>query len=402
MGKYTLKEQRTTYMVTLRNDIVLKQFRKEDHKGCFNQLGAGRLFSAKLWDVWGARFLFDLCLPFLFGLYDIFIPLKYTFKLATYKRRVYPLNRLYLHHERRLMALSKSAGLQKGDDVWFHNPFDFITVPDTYKTRTALDYITVGEIWKAAIQSVILHVETIMELGYDKYFLSFRAYEWCITDFALRHVPLNADLTYSSICDRMAIMYDHLPHENKTMVQHGAMHFHNLADSESNTFSWQEDLGAYIWNSLYKSSPKTVYCYTEDDKTALSRSVIANEPDYVIMGYGFKPSFKPKKKSVLIVGNPTLFLKEEGRIIKELQGLDVEIYLKNHPAEVNSKYDSLRSEYSFTFIEGLDTRLPAVNMVVSYDSTLAYEYASVGAKVLYYGHFEISNIREIVVKELGL
>ena len=69
---------------------------------------------------------------------------------------------------------------------------------------------------------------------------------------------------------------------------------------------------------------------------------------------------------------------------------------------MNSKYDSLRSEYKFTFIEGLDTRLPAVELLVSYDSTLAYEYASVGAKVLYYGHFEIENIRNIVIKELGL
>ena len=401
-GKYSLKEQRITYLITLRNDMVLKQFRKEDHKSCFNQLGAGRVFPANLWDKAGFRLLFSIGLPFVMFITDVLSPLKYSIKLVFHKRRSYALKRLYLHHERRLLALSKSAGIQKKDDVWFHNPFDFIKLPDTYKSVTALDFITLSEVWKSAFNAVVLHVETVLSLGYDKYFLSYRSYEWCIADFALRHVPLNTELTYSSICDRMAILYDHLPHKNKTMIQHGAMHFHNLSDKNNPNFSWQEDIRAYIWCSLYRSSPSAVYCYTDDDKIALSRSVIANNPKYVVMGYGFKTSFTPEKKSVLIIGNPTLFLNEESLIIKELQGLDIGLFLKNHPAEVNSKYDSLRNEYDFTFIEGLDTRLPAVDLLISYDSTLAYEYASVGAKVLYYGCFDINNIRSIVIKELGL
>ena len=97
-----------------------------------------------------------------------------------------------------------------------------------------------------------------------------------------------------------------------------------------------------------------------------------------------------------------MFIKYEGQIIKELQGLDIELYLKNHPAEVNSKYDSLRNQFNFNFIEGKDTRFPDVDLLISYDSTLAYEYASVGAKVLYYGHFDINNIRNIVIDELSL
>lgn len=397
---FSLKKQRDVFLQTLRNDIVLKQFRKEDHKNCFNQLGAGRLFSEGLWDSSLFRLMFSIGLPPMFLFSDVFVPLKYSFRKIFHKRKKYQLNRLYLHQEKRLLTLSKSAGIQSTDDVWFQNPFDTMTLPKEYKTLSALDFISFAEIWKAVWQAIILHVTTIITLGYDKYFLSFRAYEWCIADFALRHIPLDVNMTFSCICDRMAILYDHLPHANKTMIQHGVMHFHNL--TESSSFSWQEDLGAYIWKSLYKSSPTTVYCFTEDDIIALSRSVIANQPKFIIMGYGFKPSFKPEKKSVLIVGNPTLFIKYEGQIIKELQGLDIELYLKNHPAEVNSKYDSLRNQFNFNFIEGKDTRFPDVDLLISYDSTLAYEYASVGAKVLYYGHFDINNIRNIVIDELSL
>lgn len=398
---YSLKAQRTTYMVTMRNDIVLKQYPKNLHKTAFDQYGAGNKVFKQWWNFTLFRFTLDLCLPLVMLLGDLYYPFKYSVKLLTHKRNYYSLKRLYLHHERRLLALSKNAKIQNDDDVWFHNPFDFICLDESYKTLCALDFVTFGEIWKSEWQALLLHLKTIFTLGYDKYLLSLRAYEWCLTDFALRHVPLSVNLTYSSICDRMAILYDNLPHKQKTMIQHGTMHFHNV-DKSSPYFTWQKDMNAYTWNSLYKSSPSTVYCYTKDDEIALKRSVIANTPRFVHMGYGFKPSFKPAKKSLLIVGNPSYNLKNERQILDQLQSLDILIYLKNHPAEPNELYEELRKQYQFEFIKGLDNNLPEVNLVISYDSTLAYEYASIGTIVLYYGHFDINNIRDIVVKEMNI
>ncbi|AVM58664.1 hypothetical protein C3V43_13635 [Bacteroides heparinolyticus] len=384
------------------NDIELKTGRQDEQIKHFNQLGASRRKIFKhLWKSTFFRLVFNICLPVIMIVSDFVFPIKNSICFLGHKQKKYPLKRLYLHHERRLLALSKTAGIQREDDVWFHNPFDFITLPAEYKSVCALDYVSMGEIWKSAGQAVILHIKTVISLGYDKYLLSFRAYEWCLTDFALRHIPLDVNMTFSCICDRMAILYDKLPHENKTMIQHGTMHFHNLV-LEASHFVWQEDLGAYIWKSLYKSSPSTIYCYTKDDEIALSHSVIANNPKYIHMGYGFKPSFKPEKKSLLIVGQPALFFDNEREIIRQLQGLDVIIYLKNHPAETNASYYDLRKEFDFTFIEGLNTHLPAVDLLISYESTLAYEYASVGTKILYYGLFEINYIRNLVVKELGL
>ena len=402
MAVYRLKDQRDTYIITLQNDVELKTARQDEQIKYFNQLGAGRRKIFKhLWKSTLFRLIFNMFLPVIMLISDIAFPVKNSISLLGHERKKYPIKRLYLHHERRLLALSKSAGLQREDDVWFHNPFDFITLPAEYKSVCALDYVTMAEVWKSAWQSFLLHFKTVFSLGYDKYLLSFRAYEWCLTDFALRHIPLDVEMTYSSICDRMAILYDRLPHTRKTMIQHGTMHFHNLV-LEASHYIWQDDLGAYIWKSLYKSSPTTVYCYTKDDEIALSRSVIANHPQYIHMGYGFKTAFKPEKKSLLIVGQPSLFIDKEREIIKNLQGLDIIIYLKNHPAESSALYDGLRGEFRFTFIEGLDTKLPEVDLLISYDSTLAYEYASIGTKVLYYGHFDIDNIREVVIKDLVL
>ena len=402
MDEYSLKAQRETYIVTIKNDVELKTARQDEQIKHFNQLGAGRRKGFKpFWGYIAFRFVVNLALPLIMLITDVLFPIKYSIKLLFHKRKAYHFKRLYLHHERRLLALSKSAGIQRDDDVWFHNPFDFIKLPDAYKSLCALDYVNYLEIWECAWQAIILHIEVVYKLGYDKYMLTLRAFDWCMADFALRHVPLDVDMTFSSICDRMAILYDRLPHSQKTMVQHGTMHFHNVVLDASH-YVWQDDLGAYIWKSLYKSSPTTVYCYTKDDEIALSRSVIANHPKYIHMGYGFKTAFKPEKKSLLIVGQPSLFFETEKQIIKQLQGLDIIVYLKNHPAESNALYKELRQEFDFRFIQGLDTRLPAVELLISYDSTLAYEYASVGTKVLYYGHFEIKDIRNTVIKELEL
>lgn len=258
-----------------------------------------------------------------------------------------------------------------------------------------LDFVTFGDVMKCALQSVLLHIKVIREYGYNMYFLSYKAFEWCMADYAIRHIPEDAELVFSFICDRYSVMIDKSPHKNKSLIQHGTMHFKNKS-LEIPYLVFEEDKGFYIWTSLYKCSPSKVYCYTETDEWALSNSVIANNPQYIHIGYGFKPSFAPSKKSVLIVSNFYIFAPKEEQILIQLQDLDVEIYLKNHPSHADSLYDDMRSKYNFTFIAGYSTSYPAVDILISYDSTLACEYASIGTKVLYYGHFDIANVRNVV------
>ena len=96
----------------------------------------------------------------------------------------------------------------------------------------------------------------------------------------------------------------------------------------------------------------------------------------------------------------TLFADKEKEIIKDLQELDIAVYLKNHPSIANEKYDVLRKEFNFNFLEGVGAELPDVDLVFSYDSTLAYEYASIGTEVLYYNNFDMKDVKRIVEKKL--
>ena len=399
MQHYSLKKQRSNFVLTLRNDAVLNAYPKGQNI-LFDQVAAGKKAFKKLWENPVFRFLFSIILPFVILFADLLLTFKYIFKFLIHKKKVLKTKRFFIGHDRRLYTLSEKFGLQKKGDVWIAFLNEPFSISDDKETAVIWDFVTLDEILKSYIQSIIIHVITPYSLGYKYLFLSYKSYEWFLLDFALRHIPTDSELVYSYICDRNAILIDNLPHPNKVLIQHGTMHFGNKTH-EIPYLEWHPEKGFYIWNSLYQSSPSKVYCFTETDKWALSNSVIHNKPEYICTGYGFKPAFKPKKKSILIVANYYIFSKVEECLLKQLQDLDIEVYLKNHPSHSDSLYDEMKSKYRFNYIKGLDTSLPNVDLLISYDSTLAYEYASIGTKVLYYGHFEISDIKNIVKNYLG-
>lgn len=396
MSKYSFNEQRATFYESLRCDGIIKiQFQ---HYNWFDQLGVVGKISISIWDNIAVRFLFCVGLPFLILLSDFYFLFKYIVQILSPKTKI-TYNRLFVCKDRHLYLISNRIGLLSNEDVWFKSPFDTFEIPYDAKQVKTSDYATIKDVLRSFVQAIIIHISTICYFGYNYYLLSLKAFDWCMMDLALRHIPESVDLYYCNICDRVAIMIDKLPNKGKIMVQHGTMHFFNNLNSNPN-MTWQEDKRFWIWNSLYKNSPSKVYCFTKDDEIALKRSVIANDPEFIHIGYDFRPAFKPNKFSVLIIGMYTLFADKEKEIIKDLQGLDIDVYLKNHPSIDNGKYDVFRKEYNFIFLEGVGAKLPDVNLVISYDSTLALEYASIGTKVLYYGHFEIDDIKRIVTKEM--
>lgn len=394
MSKYSYRKQRITFYETLRCDSILKyQFR---HYQYFDQLGAIGKISIGFWDNVIFRLFFNVGLPFLMFLGDFYFLFKYIYKILPYRKKL-SFKRIFVCKERHLYLIANRIGLLSKEDVWFFSPFDTFDLPYEAKQVTIADYATIKDVFRSFIQSIIIHLYAVYQFGYDHYLLSLKAFDWCMMDMALRHIPEDVDLYFCNICDRVAIMIDKLPNRNKMMIQHGTMHFFNNTIS-SPYMTWQEDKGFWIWKFLYKNSPTKVYCFTKDDEIALKRSVIANTPVFIHIGYDFHPAFKPNKFSILIIGMYTLLGDKEEQIIKNMQGVDIELYLKNHPSIEDEKYDELRNKYDFIFLEGVGSKLPDVDLVISYDSTLALEYTSIGTKVLYYGHFNIIDIRSIVLE----
>lgn len=398
-NRYTMKMQRDVYMLTLENDIILYSQRDKGIK--YNQLAAGRKAFKKRWDNTMFRVLFNIALPVVMFAMDITLLLRFSWCICGRKRVEVNEKRFFIGHRRILYSISKRANILKDQDVWIRLLDDTYVLPEAVKQVSIEDIVTYSEVLKSWVQSIFIHARTIIELGYDKYFLSLKSFLWCMEDYALRHLPSDSEILYEDICDRNAILFDRLPFAKKVMVQHGTMHY-GSAKKDNPYMTFYSDKGFYVWNSLYKSSPDLVYCFTKDDEWALKTSIIANDPMFIYVGYGFQPTYKPDKKSVLLVGNYYLYKDKEEYIIKNLQELDIIIYLKNHPSHPDSIYDELRNRYNFQFIKGVETHYPAVDLLISYNSTLAFEYASIGTKVLYYGQFDEDNIREKVKSLFGM
>ena len=87
------------------------------------------------------------------------------------------------------------------------------------------------------------------------------------------------------------------------------------------------------------------------------------------------------KHSVLLIGCSMLFADKETEIIeKYAQKDDVVLYIKPHPSFTTGIYWNLKEKYNFIFIE--DKKFfPDVDQVISYESTLAYEYQLCGKEV---------------------
>lgn len=389
-------EQIRTFMFTMRNDLIRKGIHDNSPKIMFDQIGAGRKLFKNKWDSLSVRVVFNFALPILMLSSHAYLLFYSFYKIITSRRSMtFKFSRLFVGLEPKLYEITKRANISNEKDVWFQTPFDSYQLPEGRPIITAFDLISFNDVIRSLSQSIVVHIWTIISLGYDKYFLSYNSFNWFITDCALRKIPKEVEIFYDYIYDRMAILCDKLPFEKKNMVQHGTMFLYHV-DKSSPYFDWQDDMGFYVPNNCYKSSPTTVYCFTEKDEVALLRTVISNKPTFIYVGYGFKPTFKPFRKSLLIVGEFNKYGNKEKIVLEGLVGLEIEIYLKNHPTISDSVYNDMKKRYIFNLISSKSSEFPDVDLLISYESTLAYQYESVGTQVLFYDDIDLSKIREIV------
>lgn len=396
--RYKLKDQRNIYLKTIENDILLYSS-KESVK--LDQFHVGRKIFGKYWDSIVFRLVINICLPVLSIILNLYYFIKFFFLSLkpAYKGRI---SRLFVSNDRLLYKRSLYAGLQNKGDCWLKSPFDDYDIPNAegiVKIGVA-DLLTCRDVCLTFLQTVLAHILVVKQYGYDKYLLSFNACKWFIVDFSLRHIPYDVEIIYSNLIDRNAILYDNLPHSKKSIIQHGSLYYiHNHYEEKFYEIQ-TENHKIYVRKNTYKSAPSTVYYLSENDKIAFVESVIRNIPNYIFIGYGFQPTEKPQRKSVLIIGNYTLFSNQEEAVLSQLQNTDMDIYLKNHPTLSDDCYNIFKEKYKFQYIEGRSERFPDVDIVISHESTLAFEYESIGTKVLYYENIDMQRVADEVLYHL--
>lgn len=243
--------------------------------------------------------------------------------------------------------------LKRNNSVSFENNF------------TIYDLLSYSEILKIYFYSIYIPFNYRKNVEKKEHILqSYTSFEWLCVWFALENIKPKK-IWFGNHCDRWAVLVDNIC-KNNTLIQHG------IEDGSLNppvklvnvkrAFFFNSDQSRYFDEFILKS----VY---ELNILPPSIKLIDNISDNVY--------------SIMIIGNALVHGQLEEKIIRELQNLNMVVFLKPHPNQPLDFYNNLKNIVNFIVIDQKE-HFPKVDLVVGYNSTLALEYSLVGIEVLYY------------------
>lgn len=335
-----------------------------------------------------------ILMPFIFGgklLKSIIAKRKYPYNGKTYKRY------FLLCMNEALPRIVKNAGIATSDSAWIVREEQYspdINYVSYYR------YLNLKDLFFLYFVSLVAYYKSILQYGIQVSVLAVEAYDFLLKYCSCSRFSVDSDYYFCNHMDRNAVLIDHLPQYNKHLIQHGTLIMRNLRPGLSrDDMVCNSEKTIWTYNVPYKyNSIKKVYCFSEKEYIALCMSILHNSPNYKVVGYSLKTTpIDDARKSVMIIGYFSNYADKEEQLISRLQKYEVKVFLKNHPCQARKWYDDMINKYEFEFIDG--PYFPAVNYVISYESTLALEYESVGSTVFYYDEYTIDQIVEKIIME---
>jgi len=334
----------------------------------------------------------------LFVVYNLFILFKAMFcNWMTEKKKV----------EGDVLLLSNKYILKRPDVAKALNIYKYILLPfdkapkALCKTQiyTVFSLTTIKDIFTSFINTLSCFIPVIKQFGYDNSIYMLDAFRWFLCFEALKKLPEATKIYTCNQRDRWAILVDNLPLAQINLIQHGTNF--RLDEPPADLIShYRYDPQYDYW---YGEAPQklsnfhTLYAYTEKDANAIIKGEHTSTPRVKIIGHGLTlENTNDTRFSVLIIGCSSIYLKNEEKIIENLQNTDINIIIKPHPTLGSRDYKHLKNKYTFTIAH--DYQYPKVDVVISYESTLAYQYENLGVKVLLCSRIDIDNIRKIILQ----
>ena len=207
----------------------------------------------------------------------------------------------------------------------------------------------------------------LIKKKYNKRDFLFRAYssfEYFLCFIYIKKNDKSNKYYFDALYDRWAYLFGDIPHETH-FIQHGVIND----------------------KVKFKRIGKVNYAYyiNEKQKNICEKILFKNIPvafyrKNTNLG-GVSKLLNNGKKNILLICNIAFFDKEK-EIIKDLSNININLYVKPHPTNSHHPYENLMLLNNFILLQKND--LPKVDFVISYFSTLAIEYESIGVEVLMY------------------
>lgn len=272
----------------------------------------------------------------------------------------------------------------------------------SHKSIKILSLISIKDILSSLISSLISYILICKQYGCFYMLCSLNAFSWLLYWHACQYIPSKSSIYFIDHKDRWAFLVDHTKCINKTLIQHGT----EIAKCPkeyallSNYLPLNDKKVEWTQNVPNKLKTLTrVISFSSDEASALKQAILDCNPEFVVSGYDFKTdALDSEKFSILIIAHRGVYFEIEKKIIEKCQNIPVVLYVKNHPTQSNDSYFNLLNKYKFIFLT--EQKFPHVNLVISYDSTLANEYKSVGIEVIYHTEHSIEEIVDIIKARL--
>ena len=298
-------------------------------------------------------------------------------------------------------SINSRVNRHVGDACWIMNCYNNFRRYDIISGNyvSCIQLINIKDVFAVTFEVLIVYVLLMQKYGAFYMLESFNALQWFLLYRACRQIPATSHIFFINHKDRWAYLEDKLECVHKTLIQHGTERIY--CSKEEAERRGLIPVGCYFVHNIpnrYHTLNKII-TLSEQENEALKKSILDCHPSFVVGGYGFETySLNSKRFSVLIICHSGLYIDKEVEIIKALKDFDIDLYVKNHPTQTNEGYERLEKSCRFTLISG--QKFPHVNLVITYDSTLAHEYQSVGVEVLYHTFISTEQIKKIIKNRL--
>lgn len=229
--------------------------------------------------------------------------------------------------------------------------------------------LTINNVWSAFLLSLRMTFFIRWKYGKrDCMFRSYSSFEYFLCYYFFSKVNKSNAVYYISINDRWTYIFGQL--KCKTVfLQHGALNVNKVLFIMGKIGT--TDIGYYINKSQRDICNKYMFNNVPKDLYFAQMEFTANEK--LLMN---------GKRNVLLVCE-TIYFYTEKKIIEEISKTNkYNLYVKPHPQNDPSRYLQLQQVHCFIMLGKTD--YPAVDYVISYDSTLVLEYQAKGVKTLMY------------------
>lgn len=184
----------------------------------------------------------------------------------------------------------------------------------------------------------------------------YNSFDFFVVAYVLNRISGNLDLFFSNQSDRWALLFDKVQSKSKTLLQHGV----------------DIDYGEKF-NKLYNIT--NFYSISKQTWQMSYKYLLGCKPKLYFMNATIELEKRLSTSFTVLIISHILYLEYERFFLNMLKELPVVVVLKKHPAiKSDEVYIKLQKEYGFIYLTG--QTYPRVDYVISYESTLAYEYMS--------------------------